>query len=250
MLYSSVLTIFQYNAIGKLLILFQNKYQPIVAMLIPVIKEINTRINNKYIMRASNGDVTGTIIIGKYSIITKHTLMLCYIMGSIATNATTWLLMAIDFSYNIYTCLRIVWMKRNHPLDVEIHIKLLQNLALNELIELMVPLSFIATLVIAYFGPNSELIGNIGSSLWHYKKVEDINQALENVLMVFFMDLSSIMFGSIILWIACGIIFFKAIMAIVKEFGFVMFLTLGYYLMSVRRNIFTDTILIFSSFVL
>jgi hypothetical protein len=235
MVYFQFITI-QYVTIGILLTWFQNEYQPILAILIPIIKEINTWIYIKFLAKSSNGDVSGAKFIGTYHVAAQHAVILCYIIGSIATKATTWLVLGLDFVYNIYTCLRIVWMKKRHPLDVEVQIELLQVLALTELLEFIAPLSFLSVLVAAYFGPNAELLGSVGSSLWHYQKVEDIHQTLGNILIVFVSDLLSLVISSIMLWIYCRINLYKAIFALLEEFGFVIFAGMAVYLASVSRK--------------
>ena len=235
MLYFQFITI-QYVTIGILLTWFQNEYQPIMAILIPTTKEINTWIYIKFLAKASKGDVPGAKFIGTYHVATQHAVILCYIIGSIATKPTTWFVLGMDFAYNIFICLRIVWMKKRHPLDVEAQIELLQVLSLTELLEFIAPLSFLSVLVAAYYGPNAELLGSIGSSLWHYQKVEDIYQTLGNILIMFASDLLSLVISSIILWMVCRINLLKAMFALLQEFGFVIFAGLAVYLASVSRK--------------
>ena len=72
--------------------------------------------------------------------------------------------------------------------------------------------------------------------LWGFQKVDDIKHFLTNVLMIYFTDLFSVIVTSAILWTICRINLFKAIWAIQKEFGLVMFISLGYMVLLVREN--------------
>ena len=127
-------------------------------------------------------------------------------------------------------------LQKRNPLEIEVQIELLQVLSLTELLEYIAPLSFLSVLVAAYYGPNAELLGSIGSSLWHYQKVEDIYQTLGNILIMFASDLLSLVISSIILWMVCRINLLKAMFALLQEFGFVIFAGLAVYLASVSRK--------------
>ena len=97
--------IIQYTILAKLLLMIQNKYQPIVAMFLPVMKEVNSRIFNNLIGNSSNGDDHGSKLTGTYAIASIHAVMLCVLMGSVTTEVTSWCLMGVDFLDNIYSCL-------------------------------------------------------------------------------------------------------------------------------------------------
>ena len=129
-------------------------------------------------------------------------------------------------------------MKKRNPLDIHEQISLLQHLAINEIIEFTSPLTFFLSFLGAYYGPNSSLLGNINNDMWQFKKVEDIEHFLTNVLIIFFTDLCSVSVSVLVLWTFCRINFFKAIMAIEKEFSLVMVIILGYLVFVVRARFF------------
>ena len=58
----------------------------------------------------------------------------------------------------------------------------LDQLVLTERIETVIPLLFISTFLMAFYGPNAELIGNVKLTLWQYEAVTDINVFLENII--------------------------------------------------------------------
>ena len=93
--------------------------------------------------------------------------------------------MGIGFVDNIYTCLCIVWLKKRSSVDVNEQINLLQTLSMNELVECLCPLTFIVSYVAAFYGPNYEIFGQVGSNLYHYQSVDDIEEFLGKVWTLF-----------------------------------------------------------------
>jgi len=222
---------------AKSLLMIPIKYQPIVAMIFPVIKEFNTRVYGKLIARASNGDASGAKLVVQYIVGTKHTIMLCFIMGTMTSDVTNWVLMGIDFVENTCMCLRIVWLTKRNRIDANKQIYLIQALAINEVVEFVSPLAFILTFLGAFYGPNSVLLGNVGSDLWHFKPVEDIEGYLSTIMIFFFIDFSSVVLSSIILWLSCRINLVKAFMAIEKEFRLIISLIITFHIVLVRDHL-------------
>ena len=142
--------------------------------------------------------------------------------------------MGIDVINNVYTSLRIVWLKKRNNVDVNEQMNLLQQLAINELVEVLCPLAFTLSFVVAFLGPNSEVMGNVGSNLYHFQSVEDIEIFLGKIVWLYIADLSSLIIGAFVLWFFCRISLFTAIMAIEKEWTIVMYVTLWFNVVSVR----------------
>ena len=236
--YYFVFITLQYNIATPVLLLVKNKYQPMLAFFVPFLKKINGRVVNNWIGETSNGDKLGSKLTVTYAYGCVHGIALCFMMGSVATDVTSWMLVTMDFLDNVHACLMIVLSKKRNPLDFDTQISLLQNLAISELIEFTSPLTFLLSFLGAYYGPNSSLFGDINCDLWHFRKVEDIRKLLTNVAMLFFADLSSVFVTSVILWTFCRINLLRAIMAIQKEFGLVMFAVLAFLVFAVRAQIF------------
>ena len=85
----------------------------------------------------------------------------------------------------------------------------LLSLTLIELIEILTPLVYISSLLIAYYGPNSAILGNYGNDYWQYKKVENVVDRLRNNGIFFVIDaLRGVIFG-LFLWRFCRLNMFK-----------------------------------------
>ena len=232
-MYSSFVVI-QYDIAAKILHNYQNDYQPAAALILILIRELHAWIKRKYICEMASGDEPGANVAGMISVATKYTMHMCYILGTSSTLPTEIFLVGFDFIFNIYTCLRLVWLHKRRPEDVEEQIDLIQELALNELMEFISPLSFIIAFILAYTGPNAKLIGNISITIWHYEAIEDAPEFLKVILILFFVDFCSTIISTILLWVFCKINFITVLLATQKEHGRRICVFLVAQLLSVR----------------
>ena len=97
-----------------------------------------------------------------------------------------------------------------------------RGLILNERCEIVVPLLYILTFLMAYFGPNAELIGNVKLTIWQYQAVKDINNFLEKVFFLFAIDLFGAVVNGLLLWKTCKINCLKTLKNMQKEFWHIM----------------------------
>ena len=97
-------------------------------------------------------------------------------------------------------------------------------LALREFLEILVPTVYLCSFVIAYYGPNAHLIGNVKNDYWQFERVTDLTKKLENVLILLAIELSrGIIFG-ITLWHFCRLNMYLAYCYIVRHYGlFILF---------------------------
>ena len=73
-------------------------------------------------------------------------------------------------------------------------------LALTEILEILVPLAYTMTFVIAYFGPNAEILGNIRNDYWQYHEVKYPTKILFTIFQMFCFDTASAIIGGMLLW--------------------------------------------------
>ena len=98
----------------------------------------------------------------------------------------------------------------------------LSGLVLAERVDIVVPLLYISTFVMAYYGPNGELIGNVKLTLWQYQAVTDINKFLKNIFFLFAIDFTGAVVNALLLWIICKLNFLMTLKNIQKEFWHIM----------------------------
>ena len=108
------------------------------------------------------------------------------------------------------------------------------RLVLTERVETVVPILFLTTFFMAYYGPNAELIGNVKLTIWQYEAVTDINELLKNICLFFAIDFSSAIVTGIILWTTCKINCLKTLKKMQKEFWHILGFQEVYAFVSVK----------------
>ena len=189
-----------------------------MALALPLEREMLIWITSKITKRCANGDVTGSLILMKYRCHVAHATVLCFVIGTYATWTTGVILMAIDFTINILGCIRLVYKIKYDPENLTTQNELLQDLALSELVEAYVPLSYCLVVGVAYYGPNGHIYGNILNSYWTYEAIDNINKTITSVMALFLVDFCSTLCATSILWLSCRIRFWKIFAEIQKEF--------------------------------
>ena len=81
----------------------------------------------------------------------------------------------------------------------------LVTLISNEATEFILPMAYASVLLLSYYGPNAELMGNIKSSNWHYAGIVDINDTIFWLAVMFLVDSLSTVVSTLLLQIFCNI---------------------------------------------
>ena len=79
------------------------------------------------------------------------------------------------------------------------------------------PVTYALIFIMAYYGPNAEIIGNVKFTQWHFNAITDLEEYLSKIALYFIVDLSSAMISGVILWTTCKINIFKMIQKIQKD---------------------------------
>ena len=224
-----------YQGLFVILRHFRGPYQPLIAFAFPVSRELWVWLLTKLARNCANGDERGTIIACIYALYTNHTICLSYIIGSIADDATSWILMATDFSLNVYLCITIVWTQKRNPSDVTNIINMLQELAISEMVEFQSPLCFTLIFALAYYTPIGGLVGNVSNGYWAYEAVNNIHATLSKMMVFFCVDLASSILNTMILRISCKINILQFMAKLQKEFFGTFILYLAYLNMGVSN---------------
>jgi hypothetical protein len=122
---------------------------------------------------------------------TYHALFLSVVAGGSGTNLTMYMLFGIDVIINLLFTLQIIYFKRNG--STKEMTKTIQILLLTETVEISAPIIYSVCFILAYFGPNAEVLGNIKNSYYHYNAVEDIWLSFQNLCLLMGIDLISIL---------------------------------------------------------
>ena len=146
-------------------------------------------------------------------------------LGQTTTNVTSILILVVDFALNLYSCHEVIRLQSSIVPAAPIASRqsertrdsVLSKLILTELLEILVPFSYLMTVLLAYYGPNSEIIGNIRNSCWHFKSIEDIGELVLSVTIMFLIDSSSAVIVGWWLLKSCSINFVGETFKIIRE---------------------------------
>ena len=109
-------------------------------------------------------------------------------------------------------------------------------------------MAYMALMLMAYYGPNAELLGSVKLTIWHYKtSITDINEFITNLSLLLVIDVLSFVINGILLWKYCNTNVLKVMKNQQKEFGYVMFVMESYLLTEViTYNFFRSNLITFN----
>ena len=222
----------------KIFLMFPQKYQWSISIILPIIREINIWIAQKLAAKGASGDQQGMEIVVGFMICTRHAIFLAVVLGSSATTNTCIMILGVDFIINLYLTFRIIWIKKFKECKSEKQTELLQELTINEMVEFFAPLTYLLCFVLAYYSPNSHLIGNIGNAYWQYETVKDFENAVENIFMFFAVDCISAVVCFLLLWGTCRINLLRSWSYLQREFGLIFAVNMAFSVNGVSRKSF------------
>ena len=198
---------------------------------------MHTWIFNQLAYKCAGAQDTSVTISMQHFINTRHVVFLSVMLGTAATDLSSWIILVTDFVYNTYLSIKIIWIKKRRcSSDQNDHemFHLLFSLTTNELVEVVVPLTVMICFLCAYYGPNGELIGNVRTSHFHYTPVSDINRFIEKMVLFMVVDFMSAVMAAILLWTTCKISLFRSYMVMQKEFWVYITITTASMIFVVR----------------
>ena len=192
-----------------------------IAIMLPLLREVNIWIIEMLAQKSADGTDTSVTIATTHLVNTRHCIFLAVMVGTKATNLSSWIILLADFFYNLYLTLKIIWIKKTKPNNEKNNLEmfhLLFSLTINELIEVVMPMTFLVCFLFAYYGPNAEIIGGVKSSHFHYEPVTNINGFVQKMILFLLVDLFSVIFVGTLLWLSCKINLIRAYMTMQEEF--------------------------------
>ena len=138
-------------------------YQWMLSIFLPLVRAMNGWILTKVCCKVVESDDYTVKISCLQDVGTRYALFLSVTLGTVATETTTYIILAEDFLINIYLCIKSIYRLRfaKKTFSFEEEKGDIKVLVLNERIEFVVPLAYSVCFITAYYGPNAELIGNV-----------------------------------------------------------------------------------------
>ena len=223
-----------YTKVTILFLVEQEYMQPngllagILGVCLPLAKKFNLwwhmKISLKVFGTENEFVEFGSIIVVGY----LHSFSLALLLGSskiTGSNYTNYIIMFSDSIFNTWTLINILKLHtKQSGAENSAKLKALKCLALKEFLEMLVPCVYCISFVIAYYGPNAGIIGNVKNDYWQFEKVEDLVKKFENILILLIIEACrGVCFGTI-LWHFCRLNMFAAYCYVVRHYGiFILF---------------------------
>ena len=223
-----------YFLVQFLFVLTDEKWHVLFVVLILLVREVHVR-GLSYIGKKINGSKDLSIEIDAVHLAAiRHILFLSVNLGSTTTPTTSYLILASDFTINLVDCFAIIYYHRKGGESNERKkVGALVTLISNEATEFILPMAYASVLLLSYYGPNAELMGNIKSSNWHYAGIVDINDTIFWLAVMFLVDSLSTVVSTLLLQIFCNINIVKMYTKILKHMGFLLAVQPAYYICEV-----------------
>ena len=109
------------------------------------------------------------------------------------------------------------------------------SLIINESLEFLMPIAYVICLLMAYYGPNAEILGNIKNSYWQYIEINNIEKTLQWIGMMFVVDVASAVISFIVLWWTCKINIIRIYLQVQNEIWYIIAIQQGYLISEVNR---------------
>ena len=114
----------------------------------------------------------------------------------------------------------------------------IDGLILTERIEFFVPMTYMAMLLMAYYGPNADILGNVKMKMWHFQTpITDINEFVLTLSSMIAIDFFSFVINALLLWKFCNVNAFKVLNSIQKNYWHIMLVAEAYLLLEVHSQI-------------
>ena len=216
-----------YLFIAALFEKFSDKYQVALAVATPLMKYVNNRIQLKIVSNCEGQNSATAKFSVNCNVACTHALYLAFVIGSTATNLTSFVICGLDALLGVLLCFKLYRQYKRSETVSEDFQKGIEALVTKEALEILLPVLYCIIFTLSYYGPNAEILGNVKADRWQYSKVDDIKTPLTKLGLFLLFDIIRITAAAGFLWISCRIDFFF-------EYCRIM----GYYWKAILFNIF------------
>ena len=205
--------------------------QCIMALLIPMAQQFTNFVLSKLMQRMVVIENEKARVLLTVSVNFSYNLFLAVSFVD-ARNATMICMAVVEFmiqlnmSHNIVKLNKTVAAIGDEKLITDKKNAVL-TLLLDELGEGLVPLAYAIGFSMAFYGPNTELIGNVGNSYWQFSRVDDVNWNFLVLLGLFVIDIICLFLNSSIIWIFSNVNMFNEFCAAMEKYWYIMALKLA-----------------------
>ena len=208
--------------------------QWIFAFLIPILRNCNKSVLSRLVNKMSgDDDEMANVVLGIS--INVHYAFLISVRFAGAEMSTVISLMVVDFLLHLGINCQIINLHQKVAVEEEDQQRLKRNkekavlkLVLAETIEGLAPLAYAIGFAMAYFGPNKNITCNVGSTIWHCKEVQNVNNLFIVLFSLFAADTFSMLLNALVLWKLTGILLIQEFCKVIKKYKSILAIKLAY----------------------
>ena len=182
--------------------------QPIWAIILPIWRECDLWILNRIQSKCTGDNNRNAQIFTALENQCNHTGIGVIALGLYATDLSSYCILFSELLLRLFTSYRIG--KINKKIEAKegperkelqrIKKEATQDLILDEVIEVTMPIVYVSMVLLAFYGPNAGILGNIGCEKWAWIKITNLAKFLNNVFRMFAIDFLALVLTSLHLW--------------------------------------------------
>ena len=225
-----------YLFIAALFEKFSDKYQVALAVLTPLMKYGNNWIQLKIVANCEGENSASAKFSVNCNVACTHALYLALVIGSTATNLTSFVVCGLDALLGAVMCIKLYYQfKKSESLSEDFQ-RSIEALVTKEALEILLPVLYCIIFTLSFYGPNAEIIGNVKAEHWQYSKVDDIKTPLTKLGLFLLFDIIRITAAAGFLWITCRIDFFFEYCRIMGYYWKAMLFNILVYVTAVSKE--------------
>ena len=188
----------------------------------------------KLLYKAAGGNTESATIYGICEIGTIHLFALISLLDSKFEPITGYLIMIFACIPNIWSCIKIIKLHKLGRYMDEQKNKEVEYLVLQEILELAVQIVYCTSFLIAYFGPNATVLGNVYNGWWQFEIVHSWIDKLTNVFIFFCIDVVQGILLGFTLYHFCRLNVYEVYLFRLRQYGPLICLRLCEHMCLVR----------------
>ena len=138
---------------------------------------MTNHVAEKIVLKSvADNNTTDARCVGKISFSVQFSLWITIVLATSATPTTGYEMLATNCTINMQLRFKAINFRKQISSDIRPATKDFQRkdtiheLVLNEFVETLVPIAFIISYSIVFYGPNHNIIENVGCGYWSFKK--------------------------------------------------------------------------------
>ena len=200
--------------------------QPMWAIFLPLLRKFDNWLLSKLLKKTAGPDNRDAKIFTCLENQSNHAAVLAITLGLYATEFSCYCILIAKYILKLHTCYGIYKISKKIETKEGLAKEELkrtkeestQSLMLDEAVEVMMPIVYGLTILLAYYGPNSAILGNVGCEIWKWQKITNLTMFLTGLFRMFTIDFIALILNGLLLWNYCSVNVMRQLCIDVKSY--------------------------------